>query len=114
MVHVDIPDGHTAVRVSVIDTGARISGPLAMFMEPSLLEHQQENLSAPAYVFLVEHEQSGRRILFDLGIRKLYEDFPPVVRNYHSAFHVETGAEVFEMLRDHGIDLSTIEAIVWR
>ena len=114
MVHVDTPDGHATVKVSVIDTGARIRGPLTMFMEPSLLEHHQENLSTPASVFLIEHEQLGRRILFDLGIRKVYEDYPPAVRNYHAAFHVETGAEVFDILQDHGLDLNTIDAIVWR
>lgn len=114
MASVDIPHGQSVVKVSVIDTGARIKGPLSFFMEPSLLDSVSDHLSGPAFAFLVEHSTSGRRILFDLGIRKNYEEYPPVVREYHKAFQWETGPEVFELLKDGGLDLNTIEAIIWR
>ena len=115
MVSINVPESHLTVKVSIIDTGARISGPLDLFMEPSLLksEHMQQ-FSAPAYVFLVENKQSGRRIIFDLGIRKTFEEYSPATRAYHTAFHVEPGVEVFEMLQDKGVDLNSIEAIIWR
>jgi len=112
MASVNIPEGQTIVKVTVIDTGARITGPISFFVDPPLLEGIEQ--AAPAYVFLVEHENSGRRILFDLGIRKDFEEYPPAVKAYHKAFEFKTGEEVFDILRDRGIDLNTIEAIVWR
>lgn len=114
MVSIDAPDGQSTVKVSVIDTGARISGPMNFFVEPPLLEQENGDLSAPAFVFLVEHEKSDRRILFDLGIRKKHEEYAPAVRAYHAAFEVEAGEEVFDILPRHGVDLNAIEAIVWR
>jgi hypothetical protein len=84
MASVNIPKGQMIVKVTVIDTGARITGPISFFMDPPL----QEGIgaAAPAYVFLVEHENSGRRILFDLGIHKDFEEYAPVVKAYHKAF----------------------------
>ncbi|KAK9792866.1 putative metallo-beta-lactamase superfamily protein [Seiridium cardinale] len=72
---VGIPESQKTVKVYIIDTGARIYGRFSFFSEPALLDHlQDEGYSVPAYSFLVEHEESGRRVLFDLGIRKNFED----------------------------------------
>ncbi|KAK9419500.1 putative metallo-beta-lactamase superfamily protein [Seiridium unicorne] len=75
---------------------------------------KDEGYSMPAYSFLVEHEESGRRVLFDLGIRKNFEEYPPAVKGYHSdVFRFKTGEEVLDMLRNGEVDPATIEAIIW-
>lgn len=112
MVSVEVPSGQTAAKVTVIDTGARMTGSFSFFMGPPV--PNSDNLAAPAYVFLVEHQSSQRRILFDLGIRQNFEDNSPAVKAYHAAFAVKQGVEVFDFLRDRGVDLNTIEAIIWR
>ncbi|KAK6073158.1 metallo-beta-lactamase superfamily protein [Seiridium cupressi] len=111
---VGISESQKTVKVYIIDTGARIYGRFSFFSEPALLDHlQDEGYSVPAYSFLVEHEESGRRVLFDLGIRKNFEEYPPAVKGYHSdVFRFETGEEVFDMLRNGGVDPATIEAII--
>lgn len=115
MASLTLPEGQTAVKVTIIDTGARIKGPLSLFVEPPLLDHLvDEGLAAPAYVFLVEHETSGRKIVFDLGIRKNAAEYAPVPKSYHKDFELTSGEEVFDFLQDRGVDLKTVEAIVWR
>ena len=64
----NIPSSSVHVRVQLIDTTSQINGvPLAPFLEPPIRGH--ETLDCPAFAFLVTHE-SGRRLLFDLGVRK--------------------------------------------
>ncbi|KAH8895940.1 hypothetical protein GQ53DRAFT_854224 [Thozetella sp. PMI_491] len=112
MTSVEIPDSQITVKVSIIDTGARMMGPLSFFIEPPLLQHlEHRDLGAPAYVFLVEHGE--RRLLFDLGIKRNPFEYPPVVKEYHSAFRIKGGEEVFDLLRHGGVDLNTAEAIIW-
>lgn len=115
MAAIDVPLGQTTVKVSVIDNGARISGPTSMFIEPPLLDHlQTKGLSAPAYVFLIEHEKSKRKLVFDLGIRREITAYAPSVLAYHKAFTLDPGRDVYEVLRDGGVDLNKIEAVIWR
>ncbi|KAF4981415.1 hypothetical protein FZEAL_2763 [Fusarium zealandicum] len=115
MASVNIPQSDNCVTVKVIDNGARITGPMSFFIDPPILDELQskQKLFAPALVFLVEHQQSKRRVVFDLGIRKNPADYPPAVLAYHKAFEIQTGEEVFDILRDGGVDLDTIEAVIW-
>lgn len=115
MASITVPDGQTRVKVTIIDNGARGigTGVVSFFAEPPILGHLK--VSFPAYVFLVEHEQSHRRVLFDFGIRKNFEEYSPVVKDYHKPLGVfTTGEEIFEFLEDRGVDLGTIEAIILR
>ncbi len=115
MVSVNIPEDNALVKVKIIDNGARIKGPLSFFVDPPLLDHLEHiDMGAPAYVFLVEHEGLARRVIFDLGIRKDLDEYAPFVKAYHKAFQIQGGEEVFDLLRDGGIDLNTIEAVIWR
>ena len=115
MASVNVPEGQTTVKVSVVDTGARIKGPTSIFIEPPLLDHLEATaIAAPAYVFLVEHEKLKRKVVFDLGIRKEIGLYAPSVLEYHKAFTMQPGADVFEILQDGGVGLNTIEAIIWR
>ncbi|KAJ3526681.1 hypothetical protein NM208_g11073 [Fusarium decemcellulare] len=107
MPSVQVPVGQTSVKVTVIDNGARAKGSWAFFLDPPL--HTNQHSSAPAYVFMIEHENSGSRVLFDLGIRKNYDEYPPFVREYHKKVaQFETGDEIFDMLQSRGIDLLTV------
>ena len=112
MAFVKIPNGEVAVKVQVIDTGARIRGPCAAFMEPSIPGH--EELSTLAYIFLVEHEKLQRRLLFDLGIRANIDEYSPALKAVLRHFHVQPGEEASTFLQSRGVDLDTIEAIIWR
>ena len=50
--------------------------PIKLFMEP---EYKGFVVfpGVPSFSFLIEHPPTGRKFLFDLGVRKDPENFPP-------------------------------------
>lgn len=60
----------STVRVSALD-GGRIGTPAKFLIESSILG--QDYLDVPSFCFLVENDQAGKKIMFDLGIMKAWE-----------------------------------------
>ncbi|KAK4941746.1 hypothetical protein LTR10_018350 [Elasticomyces elasticus] len=110
----DIPPGASA-KVQIIDSTSRIQAPVDLFMSPQIKGH--EHLKVPAFSFLVEQISSGRKILFDLGLRKDWDKHPPAVMKLIStpgwAFDIKKG--VVQILQENGVDVAggAIEAIIW-
>ena len=111
----NIPDSKSVVNVHVINSTSRIKGlPYSFFVTPSY--KGLDILDGPAFSFLIEHQSSGRKLLFDLGVRKDWENLPPtIVKNIRDAnctITVEKG--VAEILQAGGVAPKDIEAIIWR
>ncbi len=113
-----IPSSTKTVDVSVMDTTSWIRNikPSA-FMEPSYPGH--DKLDVPAYSFLIEHEEiDGKRtkLLFDLGIKRDWENLPgPMVKRLKGlGWEITIEKNVSEILEEHGQALEDIEAIIWR
>jgi glyoxylase-like metal-dependent hydrolase (beta-lactamase superfamily II) len=107
------PSPHT-VDVSIIDTTATIRGiPAHLFLSPPIKGYDW--LAAPVFSFLIQHPDLKRSIIFDLGIRKDLQTLSPQVLAQIKAFgttlHVKK--DVSEILGDAGVDVNTIEAIIW-
>jgi hypothetical protein len=107
----NIPSGSTA-SVQIIDSTVSIKMPLNMIMGPNIPGHG--DLICPSYSFLIEHP-SGRKILFDLGIRKDTNNLPPpivgLINSPGCEFKVKK--DVAELLEDNGVETRSIEAVVW-
>jgi glyoxylase-like metal-dependent hydrolase (beta-lactamase superfamily II) len=73
-----------------------------------------ETIKVPSYSFLITHP-SGRRIVFDLGIRKDFENGPTglVQRIKKRGYVVDTEKDVVDVLRENGVDPESVEAVVW-
>ncbi|KAI3397303.1 hypothetical protein diail_11035 [Diaporthe ilicicola] len=112
----DLKIEHSAatVDVRIIDTTSWISGvPTSIFAES--LIRGFDTLSAPSYSFLIEHP-SGRKLLFDLGVRKDWENFSPFTLNMIESTgpaKLDVKKGVREQLEDHGVHGSSIEGIIW-
>ncbi|KIW21530.1 hypothetical protein PV08_02110 [Exophiala spinifera] len=108
------PPGASA-RVQIVDGTARLKVPTQAFMTPPIHGHTQ--LTAPTLSFLVEQISSGRKVLFDLGLRKDWQNHPPAVQSLISgpgwAFDVPKNVD--EVLQENGVDVKggAIEAVVW-
>lgn len=63
---------------------------------------------------MIEHP-SGRKLLFDLGVRKDWESLSPTTVNMLNGLGAKITVEkgVREILEDHGVPAASIEAIVW-
>ncbi|KAK3935555.1 metallo-beta-lactamase superfamily protein [Diplogelasinospora grovesii] len=106
-----VPPGSCSVGVRVIDTTSAITVPLDM-VTPVIKGH--EILQCPSFAFLIEHP-SGRKLLFDLGVRKDWENLPPVVVNHikQDGWKLSVRQGVHEILDEHGVAAKDIEAIIW-
>ncbi|KAJ6127558.1 hypothetical protein N7523_003170 [Penicillium sp. IBT 18751x] len=111
---IDIPYSDNTVRVSVIDNGGRLDMPSSCFHEPGF--KGAERLNVPSFSFLIEHE-SGQKILFDLGIRKNWQDLPPVALDLFKSndFSFSTKEDTPTTLERNGIDVSkgAISTVIW-
>lgn len=111
----NIPDSKSIVNVHVIDSTSRITGiPFSVFMTPPY--KGLEYLDCPAFSFLIEHALSGRKLLFDLGVRKDRENMPAVIvkRIKDESWNVRVKKGVAEVLQEGGVAPEDIEAIIWR
>lgn len=108
----NIPPSDSTVSVRLIDTTSWIECSLSGLFGPAIPGH--DKISCPAYSFLVEHA-SGRKILFDLGMRKDWENLAPKIVNTIKSHGWRVSAEknVSEILEEGGVELKSIEAIIW-
>lgn len=110
----NIPNGASA-KVQIIDSTSRIQAPLSVFMSPSVAGH--EHLRAPAFSFLVEQQNSGRRILFDLALRKDWQSLTPEVKKLITTpgWDLKVEKNVAEILQENGVDVAggAIEEVIW-
>lgn len=109
----EIPAGET-ITVKLINPVNFGPSHLKRFMAPQVpgLDTFARN---PAFSFLLEHS-SGRKLLFDLGIRKDYQNYAPKIANYipTTGYNIEVTHNVADILQEHGIALTEIEAVIWR
>ncbi|KAK2597683.1 hypothetical protein N8I77_012452 [Diaporthe amygdali] len=102
------------VDVRIIDTTSWVYAmPARFFFEPHIKGF--DDLSAPSYSFLIEHP-SGRKLLFDLGVRKDWENLSPATTSmiqHIGPGKAEVKKGVRELLEEHGVAGSSIEGIIW-
>ncbi|KAJ5196093.1 metallo-beta-lactamase superfamily protein [Penicillium cf. viridicatum] len=110
-----IPPSEKTVSVFLVDSGVRVGAPRELLVIPTY--KGAEDIIAPAYSFLVSHP-SGKRILFDLGVRKDWQSgFSPSVlqeiTNPDFGITAVQSTDVPEFLVQGGIQLDEINQILW-
>ncbi|KAL0569661.1 hypothetical protein V5O48_012304 [Marasmius crinis-equi] len=71
-----------------------------------------EVVVAPSLSFLLRHSKTGRRLIFDLGLRKDWENYPPsIVRDINDFFRVKVQEDVCESLSKGGLTPDDIEVV---
>ncbi|QRW07224.1 metallo-beta-lactamase superfamily domain-containing protein [Ceratobasidium sp. AG-Ba] len=110
----NIPTSNSIVRVSVIDTTTRVKGlPTSLFFVPVIGSY--EIVECPAFGFLIEHEPSGKKLLFDLGVPKNWRNGPPAITNriIGNKWQVDVEKDVSDILAENGVPLESINSIIW-
>ncbi|KAJ7722302.1 beta-lactamase-like protein [Mycena maculata] len=111
---VHIPSSKSTVDVKVINV-ANFTAPLAgAVFQPVLPGH--EVLSIPMHAFLVEHGTSGKRLMFDLGMRSDPQNLAPSISSLFFKTGVYSAApfkDITELLNEGGIPLDSIETVIW-
>jgi len=115
-----IPYSKHVVQVCIIDTTTRVNGlPAAAFMSPAIPGYQIIK-DGCAYAFIVKHNNPEATtkydtLLFDLGVRKDFENSPPTIVEQSKAFGLSFSVEkdVATTLKENGQDLNKVGAIIW-
>jgi hypothetical protein len=110
----NIPASSTAVSVKIIDICSISNVPAHALFKPAVpgLTVMPE---CPSFVFLIEHP-SGQNVLFDLGIRKDWQNLPSaIVDRFARVGHKPSALKnVSEVLDESGVGKENINAVIWR
>jgi hypothetical protein len=81
----------------------------------STADESSRPLECPGKSFLLEHP-SGRKVVYDLGIRKDVDTMPKTYREAVKSGHIKIdfGPDVAETLAEGGVKLEEIEALIIR
>ena len=110
----ELPAGNVSISVKMINPVNFGPSILSRFMTP-LVPGLDTFKNAPSLSFLLEHP-SGRKLVWDLGIRKDYAtgyaksivDYIPTTN-----YTIDVPKSVSEILEEGGIPASSIEAVIW-
>ncbi|KAK4120119.1 metallo-beta-lactamase superfamily protein [Parathielavia appendiculata] len=108
-----LPAGQEIITVKVINAVNFGPAVIERFMAPPV-PGLATFKDSPSFSFLLEHP-SGRKLVFDLGIRKDVQNYAPRIAAYlpSTNYDIQVTGNVAEMLEDGGIKASEIEAVIW-
>ena len=111
---VDIPPGKETISVNMIVPVSFGPSIIKRFMTPPV-PGLETFKSSPSLSFLLEHP-SGRKLVWDLGIRKDYTNYSPKISAYipTTKYNIQVTKNVVEILEENGIAREDVEAVIWR
>lgn len=103
-----IPSSTSCVSIAIIETTSRIIADTGIVVRPKIAGHDEFN--DPSFAFLISHPATGRKMLFDLGIRKDHKNLTPTTQKLVSRMTIRATQDVADIL---GNDAAEINDIIW-
>ena len=112
---VQLPAGEDIVSVKLINAVNFGPANISRFMAPLVPNVTTHKTHSPSLCFLIEHG-SGRKLVWDLGIRKDYDNYAPSIAKYipTTNYDIQVKVNVIDILEESGIPGNEIEAVIWR
>ncbi|KAJ9241327.1 hypothetical protein DTO169E5_3527 [Paecilomyces variotii] len=110
----NLPSGSNTCELSILNTTCDMTLPTISLIGPNIKGH--ENLNLPTFSFYIYNARQNKRVLFDLGSRKDWWNFTPVVLDAVKTKGISglrITHDVADVLAEGGIDPKTIDAVVW-
>jgi hypothetical protein len=110
----EIPASEVVVKTSMINPVNFGPAIIERFMAPPVPGLQTFKTS-PSLTFLLEHP-SGRKLVWDLGIRKDYQNYSKSISDYlpTTNYNIQVEKNVVDILEENGVAASEVEAVIWR
>lgn len=111
---VEVPPGDTVVNVRMINPVNFGPAIIKRFMEPPI-PHVEKKRPGPVLTFFLEHP-SSQKLAFDLGIRKDYHNYAPMIAQYipTTNYDIQVSKNVVDILEENDIPGESINAVIWR
>ena len=111
---IQLPKGSQTATVKLINPVSFGPAIIKRFMAP-MVPGLETFKTSPSLCFLIEHP-SGRNLVWDLGIREDYNNYATSITNYlpSTKYDFQFGTSVASTLKESGVALEDIEAIIWR
>ncbi|KAL6708928.1 hypothetical protein ACN47E_002335 [Coniothyrium glycines] len=108
-----LPYGTMTVKTSLINPVNFGPAQIHRFMAPAVPGLETFETS-PSHSFLIEHP-TGRKLVFDLGIRKDHQNYSKAIAEYipTTKYNIQVSENVADILQSNDIDLEHVEAIIW-
>ena len=108
----NIPNSTSTVDVHFINTTARVDNlDAAYFLEPTYKSYPK--LQVPAFSFLITHAPTRKKYIFDLGIRKDWQNLAPRIADRVEPWGVTSQQNVADTLSQNNVSLDSISGIIW-
>lgn len=113
MATLNIPPSANTVRVRAIDAKTQMCVSAKGFVQPILPGH--ENLNLTSVTFLIEHPALSKKVLFDCGARKDFENYSPVIKNRLNlnVRGLKIDKDIHEVVQEAGIPLADLDSMIW-
>ncbi|KAF1849263.1 Metallo-hydrolase/oxidoreductase [Cucurbitaria berberidis CBS 394.84] len=113
MANLNIPPSNSVVRLRAIDAETQMCVSSKGFIQPTLRGFEILNLTS--ITFLVEHPQLHKKVLFDCGARKDFENFSPRIKERLNlnvkGLRIEK--DVHDIVQEAGVPLDELDAMIW-
>lgn len=113
MASLNIPSSGSCVRIRAIDAKTQMCVSSRGFIQPVLPGFEILNLTS--ITFLIEHPRLGKKVLFDCGARKDFENFSPATKKRLNVNikGLSVEKDIHEIVQDAGIPLESLSAMIW-
>jgi glyoxylase-like metal-dependent hydrolase (beta-lactamase superfamily II) len=113
MAALTLPSADSTVRLRAIDTKTSLSVLSKGFIEPTIPGFDILNLTS--ITFLIEHPTLQKKVLFDCGARKDFENLSPRIKERLNLLPqgLRIEKDVHEIVQEAGIPLEELDATIW-
>ncbi|KAF2628508.1 Metallo-hydrolase/oxidoreductase [Macroventuria anomochaeta] len=113
MTSLNVPPSASCVRLRAIDAKTQMCVSSRGFIQPLIPGFEILNLTS--ITFLIEHSILGKKVLFDCGARKDFENFSPATKKRLNVNikGLSVEKDVHEIVQNAGIPLKELDAMIW-
>lgn len=113
MATLTLPASDSIIRLRAIDAKMYLSVHSQRFLEPEIPGFETVNMTSVCY--LIEHPSLNKKVLFDCGARKDFENYSPIMKERLNAIvkGLKIEADVNDILTEASIQLESIDSLIW-
>ncbi|KAF5379628.1 hypothetical protein D9757_009202 [Collybiopsis confluens] len=114
MSDISLPKSSSTVTGKALNLASPTTNiPAGLFLSP--VKPRKEKLWSNDYAFLIEHPNTGQKVMFDLGPMKDFTKLAPAMQGLlaQAGFEMTVDADIAEQLDAGGVSLEQVHSVIW-